>query len=83
MLKAELTALFAEFGPIRTVEVIMDRHRSELFGGDLSRGFGFVEFANPSDAQRAIAAMNGRVLEGRHLHVSEARPREPRTSLAD
>src|SRR5438552_411350 len=40
-----------------------------------SRGFGFVEMSSASEAQKAIAELNGRELQGRTLNVSEARER--------
>jgi cold-inducible RNA-binding protein len=42
------------------------------------RGFGFVTFAQGSDADSAIEAMDGKDLDGRNLNVSEARERAPR-----
>jgi RNA recognition motif-containing protein len=42
---------------------------------DKSRGFGFVEMANAEDGEKAIAALNGTLLEERALNVNEARPR--------
>ncbi len=39
-----------------------------------SRGFGFVELAEGEDMQRAIAGLNGQMLDGRRLTVNEARP---------
>jgi RNA recognition motif-containing protein len=44
-----------------------------------SRGFGFVEMATAEQAQKATAAMDGALLEGRPLTVNEARERAPRT----
>jgi RNA recognition motif-containing protein len=44
-----------------------------------SRGFGFVEMSGDSEAQAAIAALNGTQLGGRTLTVNEARPQEPRS----
>ena len=43
-----------------------------------SRGFGFVEMANESDAQAAIEALDGTDLDGRTLKVNEAQERQPR-----
>ena len=43
-----------------------------------SKGFGFVEMGNDSEAQSAISALNGKEVEGRALTVNEARPREDR-----
>ncbi len=42
------------------------------------RGFGFVEMSVNADADRAIAEMNGRDLDGRALNVNEARPKADR-----
>jgi RNA recognition motif-containing protein len=44
-----------------------------------SKGFGFVEMGNDQAAQAAIAALNGKDVEGRALTVNEARPREERS----
>jgi len=67
---AELEALFAQIGPCDSASVITDRATGR------SRGFGFVEMASASDADRAIAELNGRELQGRPITVSEARERE-------
>ena len=42
------------------------------------RGFGFVEMPNLTEAQAAIAGLNGTSLGGRTLTINEARPREER-----
>lgn len=63
----ELRQLFAEFGTVASARVIMDNQTGR------SRGFGFVEFDDPAQAQAAIAAMNGREVGGRALAVNEAR----------
>ena len=41
-----------------------------------SKGFGFVTFVNDADADKAIAEMNEKDIEGRPLKVNEAKPRE-------
>jgi len=43
-----------------------------------SKGFGFVEMGNGTEAEAAIAALNGHEINGRALTVNEARPREDR-----
>jgi len=43
-----------------------------------SRGFAFVTMSSDADAQKAIAEINGKTVDGRALTVNEARPREPR-----
>jgi RNA recognition motif-containing protein len=66
-----LRELFAEFGEILEAIVITDRETGR------SKGFGFVSFANPEDAQKALS-MDGREIEGRTIVVNEAKPREDR-----
>lgn len=68
----ELRDLFAEFGEISSANVIMDK-----FSGR-SKGFGFVEMPNDSDAESAIEALNDKEVSGRNLRVNQAKPREDR-----
>lgn len=68
----QLRNLFAEFGEITEARVITDRHSGR------SKGFGFVEFTNEADAQKAIDAMSGKDVDGRNLVVNVARPMEKR-----
>lgn len=67
----ELEQSFSEFGEIVSATVVRDRDT------DRSRGFGFVEFANQADAQKAKEAMDGKEVNGRALKVDEAR--EPKS----
>ncbi|MCE9554357.1 MAG: RNA-binding protein [Planctomycetes bacterium] len=69
---AALEELFAEFGSIRSAEVIQDRDTGR------SKGFGFVEMEDDNAAQQAINALNGKEQDGRALTVNEAKPREDR-----
>ena len=41
-----------------------------------SKGFGFITFDDDASAEKAIAEMNGKEIEGRALKVNEAQPRE-------
>jgi|SRR5262245_42567161 RNA recognition motif-containing protein len=66
---AELEALFGECGTCESATVITDRESGR------SRGFGFVEMASNDEAQKAIAALNGREVQGRQVNVSEAKER--------
>ena len=70
----ELEALCAEFGQVTSATVIKDRDSGQ------SKGFGFVEMADSTEAQRAIEALNGKDFSGRSLTVNEARPQEDRNS---
>jgi cold-inducible RNA-binding protein len=71
---ASLDAAFARFGSLREVKVITDRDTGR------SRGFGFVTFDAPADAETALAAMDGAELDGRSIRVNlaEDKPRKPR-----
>ena len=68
-----LEETFRPYGHITSAAVVADQttHRS--------KGFGFVEFAVPAEAQKAIAEVNGRSIEGRSLLVREARPHADRS----
>jgi len=60
---------FEAFGEVISVNIIKDK-----FSGE-SRGFGFVEMPTKSEAEAAIAGLNGQDLKGRAVNVNEARPR--------
>jgi RNA recognition motif-containing protein len=69
----QLSDLFAAHGSVASARIITDKFTGQ------SRGFGFVEMSGDSEAQAAIAAVNGTQLGGRTLTVNEARPQEPRS----
>ena len=71
--KSRLEEMFAGFGAVLSAQVIMDRETNR------SKGFGFVEMGSEQEAQAAIAALNGKNMDGRNLTVNEARPPEPRS----
>ena len=68
----DLREAFAQYGDVTSASVIIDRMTGK------SRGFGFVEMANPNEAQKAIQALNDQPIKGRAVKVNEARPREER-----
>lgn len=68
----DLRDVFGEFGELAAVEVIKDK-----FSGQ-SKGFGFVDMPNNSEADAAIKALNDTDMKGRKLTVNEARPRAER-----
>ena len=72
-----LRRLFAAFGPVTQVKIMMDRDTGK------PRGFGFVEMANVEDGDKAIAALNGALLDERALNVNEARPRKQPEGFRD
>ena len=64
--------MFEAYGTVDRVSVVTDRETGR------ARGFGFVEMSVNDEAERAIAALNGRELDGRALNINEARPKEER-----
>jgi RNA recognition motif-containing protein len=67
-----LEQLFAPHGTVQSAQIITDRDTGR------SKGFGFVEMGSESEAQAAIAALNGQESGGRALTVNVAKPREDR-----
>jgi RNA recognition motif-containing protein len=65
----DLRQAFEAFGEVSSINIIRDK-----FSGE-SRGFGFVEMPTKSEADAAIAGLNGQDLKGRAVNVNEARPR--------
>ena len=68
-----LRETFAAVGSVESASVVTDRDTGR------SRGFGFVEMPNATEAQAAIDGLNGASLGGRALTVNEARQREERS----
>ena len=66
----QLRDFFSAAGTVSSANVIVDRETNR------SKGFGFVEMSSDEEAQKAIASLNGKELDGRTIIVSEARPRE-------
>lgn len=65
----DLKAAFSEFGTVLSANIVSDRETKR------SRGFGFVEMENDSEANEAIETMNGGELDGRKLVVNPAKAR--------
>ena len=72
--EGDLQAAFAVYGAVSTARIATDRDTGR------ARGFGFVEMSSQTEAQAAIAGLNGTDLQGRTLTVNEAKPREERGS---
>lgn len=69
----ELEALFGAHGRVQDAQVITDRETGR------SKGFGFIDMPDNSEADEAIKALNGTQLSGRQITVNQARPRRERT----
>ena len=63
----DLSSAFQDIGPLRRAFIVTTRTRERQ-----SRGFGFVEFALPDDARRAVEEMDGKVEKGRRMKVELA-----------
>jgi cold-inducible RNA-binding protein len=66
----DLTNLFSEHGTVARAQIVTDRETGR------SRGFAFVEMSSSEEAQNAIKALDGTMVEGRNLTVNVAKPRE-------
>ena len=70
---ADLQAAFSEFGEVVQVELIKDRFSNQ------SKGFGFVEMANNSEADKAIKALNNTQMKSRAIKVNQAETKKGRS----
>jgi RNA recognition motif-containing protein len=70
--ESELRNLFEAHWAVEKITLVTDRDTGR------SRGFGFVEMANASEADKAIATLNGTDLGGRTLTINEAKPKAER-----
>ncbi len=64
-----LQTAFEEHGTVVSAKVVKDRDTGR------SRGFGFVEMEDATDAKNAISALNNSEFKGRNIVVNEAKPR--------
>jgi len=71
--EGDLRSLFETFGEITRLQIMTDRDTGR------ARGFGFVDMTNDEEAAKAIAALNGKEVNGRALNVNEARPKTDRS----
>ena len=65
----ELNELFSNYGDVVSVNIIRDHQTNK------SKGFAFVEIWDSEDAERAIAELDGYMLRGHQISVSEAKPK--------
>ncbi len=68
----DLREAFSGFGVVSSASIIIDKISGR------SKGFGFVEMPNDSEAEEAIKALNDTALNGRNMKVNQARPRTER-----
>lgn len=70
----DLREFFTEYGEVVSAKVITDRETGR------SRGFGFVEMSDDAAAEKAMAELNGGMVEGRAISVTVAKPREEKSN---
>lgn len=70
----DLRGFFTEYGEVSSAKVIMDKYTNR------SKGFGFVEMPDDAAAQKAIAELDGGMVEGRAIKVMVAKPKEERSN---
>ena len=67
--KEELQEMFLQYGEVASINLITDRHSGQ------SKGFGFVEMPNNSEADQAIKGLNKTMVKGREIKVNQAEDR--------
>jgi len=70
--EGDLQEVFSEFGEVSSVRLVSDKLSGK------SKGFGFVEMPNSSEADAAMNALNESSFKGRDIKVTQAKPREDR-----
>jgi cold-inducible RNA-binding protein len=73
----QLREIFAAHGPVETVTVVVDRDTGA------PRGIAFIEMTRAAEAKAAMAALDGKILNGRAMRVNEARPKLDRDATRD
>lgn len=71
----ELREIFSEYGEIASLNLVKDR-----FSGQ-SKGFGFIEMPNNSEADKAIKALNKSMLKGREIKVNQSEERRKKSTF--
>ena len=70
----DLRSYFEEYGEVSSAKIITDKFTQR------SRGFGFVEMADDEAGQKAIAELDGAMVDGRAIKVMLAKPREEKSN---
>jgi len=67
--EADLKESFGVYGTVNSVKIITDKFTGR------SKGFGFVEMENDTEAEKAIQELNGATVEGRTIVVNKSEPK--------
>src|SRR6058998_4225032 len=68
----DLQEYFSQAGVVTSVNLMLDKMTGK------SRGFAFVEFSTPEEANKAVEQFHNKEFQGRALTVNIARPKEER-----
>ena len=71
----DLQEYFSQAGIVSSVNLMLDKFTGK------SRGFAFIEFSSPTDANKAVEMFHNKEFQGRQLTVNIARPREDRPPM--
>jgi RNA recognition motif-containing protein len=71
----ELRGMFLQFGEVSSLNLIMDKYSGQ------SKGFGFIEMPNNSEADQAIKGLNKSMLKGREIKVNQAEERRKKKTF--
>jgi RNA recognition motif-containing protein len=71
----ELREMFLHFGEVSSLNLIMDKHSGQ------SKGFGFIEMPNNSEADQAIKGLNKSMLKGREIKVNQSEERRKKKTF--
>jgi len=66
----DLKEIFEKYGEVSSSKIITDKYSGR------SKGFGFVDMENTTEAKKAIDKLNGASYANRELVVNEARPKK-------
>lgn len=73
----DLQDYFSQAGVVNSVNLMMDKFTGK------SRGFAFIEFSSPAEANKAVEMFHNKEFQGRQLTVNIARPREDRPPMRE
>ena len=74
MTEDDLRTLFEQYGTVTSIKIVKDRETGR------SKGFGFVEMENDTEAQNALSSLYDKEIQGRKIVINEAQERPAKPS---
>ncbi len=74
MTEDDLRTLFEQYGTVASIKIVKDRETGR------SKGFGFVEMENDTEAQNALSSLYDKEIQGRKVVINEAQERPAKPS---